>query len=195
MLIRIRAKNQDSRDVPLEAADAFAKTSSERFASGTTTPIARHPAPTKASVFARSRPCSYASHSRGRRARAESRPRGRLSRGRARTRTRPRLLFPAIISSSRPQKFRARPADSRLGRRVDSVDVRLARDEPDSSRDRRRRATPRVVRVEVRGALGFRRRACVAGTPISVVGSSRAFPIGLLRRARSDSASRRARDA
>ena len=105
MLIRIRAKNQDSRDVPLEAADAFAKTSSERFASGTTTPTARHPAPTKASVFARSRPCSYASHSRGRRARAESRPRGRLSRGRARTRTRPRLLFPANLLIESTAKF------------------------------------------------------------------------------------------
>ena len=178
MLVRIGEKNQDSRDVPLAAADAFAKTSAERCASGTTTPIARHPAPTKARVFARSRPCSYASHSRGTRARAESRPRGRLSRGRARTRTRPRLLFPAnlLIAST---AIRARPADSRLGRRVASVDVRRARDEPDSSRDRRRRATPRVVRVEVRGALGFRRLACVTGRRSRwLVGSSRAFPIG-----------------
>jgi hypothetical protein len=192
MLIRIREKNQDSRDVPLAAADAFAKTSAESFASGTTPPIARHPAPTKASVFARSRPCSYASHSRGTRARAESRPRGRLSRGRARTRTRPRLLFPATLITS--TAIRARPADSRLGRRVACVDVRRARDEPDSSRDRRRRATPRVVRVEVRGALGFRRRARVTGrrsrwlVPLALFRSvgppARALGLGIATRAR-----------
>ena len=181
MLIRIREKNQDSRDVPLAAADAFAKTSSERCASGTTPPVARHPAPTKASVFARSRPCSYACQSRGTRARAASRPRGRLSRGRAgtRTRTRPRLLFPAHLRIA-STAIRARPADSRLGRRVASVDVRRARDEPDSSRDRRRRAES--SRGPSRGSRGARvstSRVC-HGTPISLVGSgsSRACPIG-----------------
>ena len=44
-----------------------------------------------------------------------------------------------------------------------SVDVRRARDETDSSRDGRRRDAPRVARMEVRGALEIRRRACVTG--------------------------------
>lgn len=82
--------------------------------------------------------------------------------------------FPLISSTA----IRARPADSRLGRRVASVDVRRARDEPDSSRDRRRRAES--SRGPSRGSRGARvstSRVC-HGTPISLVGSSRAFPIG-----------------
>lgn len=191
MLIRIRAKNQDSRDVPLEVRTLLRKRARLR---GPQLPSRVTPRPRKqASSLALDRVPTLPTHEVG--ALERNPVPAVVSLAVAREPGRVRACYFPLISSSRPQKIRARPADSRLGRRVDSVDVRLARDEPDSSRDRRRRATPRVVRVEVRGALGFRRRACVTGTPISLVGSSRAFPIGLLRRARSDSASRRARDA
>lgn len=192
MLIRIREKNQDSRDVPLAAADAFAKTSSERCASGTTPPIARHPAPTKASVFARSRPCSYACQSRGTRARAASRPRGRLSRGRAGTRTRPRLLFPANLVDRNSRASGGLPSRTprRLRRR--------------SSRPRRAgflsgsTSTGRVVawsESRLAGRSGF--DVARVSRDADLVGwfLSRFSDRSVLRRARSDSASRRARDA
>ena len=79
-----------------------------------------------------------------------------------------------------------------------SVDVRRARDETDSSRDGRLRDAPRVVRMEVRGALEIRRRACVTGRRSRRwVSSHHALfvrSVGPPARP-SNSASRRARDA
>ena len=137
---------------------------------GATSPIARHPASTKVSVFARSRPCSYAPRARGTRGRAESRPDGRPSRVRARTRTRPRLLFPANLVDVR----RARPADSRLGR--------LRRRSSRPRRDgffSRWSSTGRPSRGPNGGSRSARdstSRVC-HGTPISSMGfvASRAF--------------------